>query len=449
MICYKCGSDIPSDSEYCPFCGIKLFVTCPKCGHTHSSQYPICNKCGTNRANYVAEQQRLKEEELRREKQRIEEQRIIEEEQKRIAAERLAKERAIQEKKRALEEAKEKEAKIRSDWCTLTDKRCVETPNCLGGWDQIKTYKFMFKYGYYGVSYKRHIVACVFPANIIIPSEVKKVSGFNFETDDKCWLEQHKNDIIEGPSCDELTDARQRVFSSLHSLEFQEGVEVIGSGAFANCDSLFRLSLPNSLKSIGMRAFSGCHALKEIRIPDGIETIGEGAFSGCSPGAYFVSDSFCPKGECFLINKDVLLSVALNGIDTITIPDGVIEIGMRSFNMCRTLKQVAIPHSVTTINGRAFYECSSLESILIHDNITVIGREAFYGCTSLRQVTITTRKRASNLSRKSVEVILKALSEVDVYPEIVIRVPKGCDYDCRHYPKFQEAFEEFVSDDMI
>lgn len=448
MICYKCGNDIPSDSEYCPFCGIKLFVTCPKCGHTHSSQYPICNKCGTNRANYVAEQQRLKEEEIRREKQRIEEQRIIEEEQKRIAAERLAKERAIQEKKRSLEEEKAKEAKIRSGWCTLTDKKRVEIPNCFG-WDQIKTYKFMFKYRYYEVCSKRFIVDCVFPANIIVPSEVKRVSGFNYEIDDKCWLEQHMNDIIEGPSYDELTDARQRIFSSLHSLEFQEGVEAIGSGAFANCDSLFSLSLPNSLKSIGRRAFSGCHALKEIRIPDDIETIKEGAFSGCSPSAYFVSNKFCPLGERFLIDENVLLSVALNGTDTIIIPDGIIRIGAYSYGMCRTLKHVTIPHSITVIGRRAFYECSSLESILIHDNITLIEREAFCGCTSLRQVTITTRKRTSNQSRKSVEVILQALSEVDAYPEIVIRVPKGCGYDYRHYPKFQTAFEEFVSDDMV
>lgn len=388
MICYKCGNDIPSDSEYCPFCGIKLYVTCPKCGHTHSSQYPICNKCGTNRANYVTEQQRLKEEELRREEQRIEEQRIIEEEQKRTAAEKLAKERAIQEEKRALEEAKAREAKIRSDWCTLTDKKRVEIPNCLGVWDQIKTYKFMFKYGYYGVSYKRHIVDCVFPANIIVPSEVKRVSGFNYEVDDKCWLEQHKNDIIEGPSCDELTDARQRVFSSLHSLEFQEGVEAIGSGAFANCDSLFSLSLPNSLKSIGGRAFVSCYSLKEIRIPDDIETIGEGAFSGCSPSAYFISNKFCPLGERFLIDGNVLLSVALNGADTITIPNTIEIIGTRAFRGCKTLKHITIPKSVTKIGWGAFAGCTSLQSIVIPESVTKIEHKTFEGCTSLQSIEI-------------------------------------------------------------
>lgn len=387
MICYKCGNDIPSDSEYCPFCGIKLFVTCPKCGHIHSSQYPICNKCGTNRANYEAELQRLKEEELRREKQRIEEQRIIEEEQKRIAAERLAKEQAIQEKKRALEEEKAREAKIRSDWCTLTGKKRVD-PHPIWS-DQIKTYEFMFKYRRDGIAGKRwFIVDRVFPANIIVPSEVKKVGGFTSERDDKWWLEEHKNDIIEGPSYDELTDARQRIFSSLHSLEFQEGAEFIGPGAFVNCDSLFRLSLPNSLKSIGARAFSGCHALKEIRIPAGIETVGEGAFSGCSPSAYFISNKFCPLGERFLIDGNVLLSVALNGVDTITISNTIEVIGRHAFCGCKTLKNITIPKSVTKIGWGAFKGCTSLQSIVIPESVTEISRKTFEGCTSLQSIEI-------------------------------------------------------------
>lgn len=393
MICYKCGNDIPSDSEYCPFCGIKLFVTCPKCGHVHSSQYPICNKCGTNRANYVAEQQRLKEEELRMEKQRIEEQRIIEIEQKRIAAERLAKERAIQEKKRALEEAKAREAKIRSDWCTLTDKSRVETPNYFG-WDQIQTYKFMFQYRRFVVGSKWTISGSVFPSNIVVPSEVKKVGGFNYEIDDKCWLEQHMDDIIEGPSYDELTDARQRIFSSLHSLEFQEGVEEIGPRAFMDCDSLSVLSLPNSLKKINNGAFSGCCSLNRITIPDSVESIGKGAFSGCSPSAYFISNKFCPLGERFLIDGNVLLSVALNGVDAITISNTIEIIGNSAFRGCKTLKHITIPKSVTKIGWGAFAGCTSLQSIVIPDSVTEIGSSAFKGCTTLKSIDIPNKVTA-------------------------------------------------------
>lgn len=59
MVCFACGEIIPSDSEYCPYCRKKLYVKCPKCGNTYSSQFPACNKCGTNRNQYLkAEKER-------------------------------------------------------------------------------------------------------------------------------------------------------------------------------------------------------------------------------------------------------------------------------------------------------------------------------------------------------------------------------------------------------
>lgn len=365
MICYKCGNDIPSDSEYCPFCGIKLFVTCPKCGHTHSSQYPICNKCGTNRVNYIAEQQRLKEEE-----------RIIEEEQKRIAAERLAKERAIQEEKA-------RERTILSNWSTLTGS---DTGN------RILTYNYIFKYRGFG----NHVFGNdVFPSNIIVPSGVKHISGFTNLVHDMLWTKMHNKDIIEGPKSadwenkEELLNARQRVLSALHSLEIQDGVEEIGAGAFSDCDSLSILSLPNSLKKIDNCAFSGCCSLNRITIPDSVESIGLGVFSGCSPSAYFISKKFCPLGEQFLINGNVLLSVALNGVDTITIPNTIESIESFAFRGCKTLKHVTIPKSVSEIGRGAFKDCSSLQSIEIPDSVTTIGDFVFSGCNNLTSLTVS------------------------------------------------------------
>ena len=72
IVCYNCSNAIPTDSEYCPCCGTKLFVVCPKCGHRYSSQYKICNKCGTNKEEYLKEQRILEQhrkEEVRREAQ--------------------------------------------------------------------------------------------------------------------------------------------------------------------------------------------------------------------------------------------------------------------------------------------------------------------------------------------------------------------------------------------
>jgi len=32
-VCYACSEIIPIGATYCPVCGKKLLVTCPKCGH--------------------------------------------------------------------------------------------------------------------------------------------------------------------------------------------------------------------------------------------------------------------------------------------------------------------------------------------------------------------------------------------------------------------------------
>ena len=63
-VCYACNEIIPIGATYCPVCGKKLLVTCPKCGHEYSSQYPVCSKCGTNREEYI--ERRRREEEKKR-----------------------------------------------------------------------------------------------------------------------------------------------------------------------------------------------------------------------------------------------------------------------------------------------------------------------------------------------------------------------------------------------
>lgn len=65
MFCYKCNNVIPTDSKFCPHCGTELYVICPKCEVKYSSQYPICNQCGTNREEFL--QEKWFEEKIKRE----------------------------------------------------------------------------------------------------------------------------------------------------------------------------------------------------------------------------------------------------------------------------------------------------------------------------------------------------------------------------------------------
>ena len=59
-------------------------------------------------------------------------------------------------------------------------------------------------------------------------------------------------------------------------------VKSIGDYAFAYCDSLTSVTIPDSVKSIGDGAFLYCDSLTSITIPDSVASIGGGAFEGCT-----------------------------------------------------------------------------------------------------------------------------------------------------------------------
>ena len=58
-------------------------------------------------------------------------------------------------------------------------------------------------------------------------------------------------------------------------------VQVIESWAFAMCDSLKDVTIPDTVTSIGEYAFWSCKALKQISIGNGVTEIGRFAFGGC------------------------------------------------------------------------------------------------------------------------------------------------------------------------
>ena len=58
-------------------------------------------------------------------------------------------------------------------------------------------------------------------------------------------------------------------------------VTSIGKEAFAFCDPLTSITIPDSVKRIGWKAFLDCESLEEIIIGNSVKGIGRDAFDGC------------------------------------------------------------------------------------------------------------------------------------------------------------------------
>lgn len=134
-------------------------------------------------------------------------------------------------------------------------------------------------------------------------------------------------------------------------------VTSIGNDAFAGCDNLTSVTIPNSVTSIGYSAFLACSSLTSIDIPNSVTSIGNSAFENCS------------------------------SLTSVNIPNSITSISNFAFFDCSSLTSVDIPNSVTSIGGSAFANCSSLTSITIPESVTSIARGAFYGCSFLQNVT--------------------------------------------------------------
>lgn len=115
-------------------------------------------------------------------------------------------------------------------------------------------------------------------------------------------------------------------------------------------------SQSTGLTEIGKEAFANCNTLTSITLPNGVIKIDIFAFEHC------------------------------NNLKNITIPNSVTEIGSWAFSGCTNLMNIIIPNSITKIESWVFENCKNLTDITISNNIIEIDEGAFLGCTNLTSV---------------------------------------------------------------
>lgn len=107
--------------------------------------------------------------------------------------------------------------------------------------------------------------------------------------------------------------------------------------------------------SIKKRTFYKNNTIVSITLPEGLREIGSQAFY-------------------------------MSTLENITLQEGLREIGSQAFYRTK-LENITLPESLEHIDDEVFYFCLDLQSVTLPDNVRSLGIMVFGACTSLREVT--------------------------------------------------------------
>ncbi len=152
---------------------------------------------------------------------------------------------------------------------------------------------------------------------------------------------------------------------TLTAFSVASGVDTIRGRAFAYCEQLQQVVLPEGVKRMGGMVFIDCHSLKSVTLPSTLKKLVANPFGTmlrveCLSPRFKVVDN-----ALFTADGTVLIALVDDKVENYIVPDGV-----------------------TRIAERAFYGCSSLKSVVLPDSLLEIGDEAFEGCEALQEITV-------------------------------------------------------------
>ena len=216
---------------------------------------------------------------------------------------------------------------------------------------------------------------------------------------------------------------------SLQGVDLPDDLPCIEDRTFSGCASLQSVALPDGLKYMGEYAFSGCASLQSVALPDGLRCIERCTFNGCESlqnvdlpddfvyinGGYF----FSMFSDCTSLRSVTLSTGAVGGyifrgcaslqsvkfrtssrksgvnskkrslnriaddmfsgceaIESIEIPEGILEIGESAFEDCNQLSEVSLPDGLVSIGKRAFCE-NRLKEVVFPKSMLYIGEYSF------------------------------------------------------------------------
>ena len=201
-----------------------------------------------------------------------------------------------------------------------------------------------------------------------------------------------------------LTYLPERCFmrcEKLTEVVMHDGITELGDWCFSSTDALEAIDLPKGLTEIPWGCFSGS-GLKRVSIPDGVTTLRVNAFFGCaSLEEVEIPDSVTMIYDHAFARTKSLKTIELpagltatsygmfsgSGLESITLPDGMIGLSRDTFLDCKYLTTVVMPDSMEIFGEYCFARCTSLKSLELPKNTRVVEYGAF-DSSGLEQIVI-------------------------------------------------------------
>ena len=172
-------------------------------------------------------------------------------------------------------------------------------------------------------------------------------------------------------------------YENLVSVELPDGVKAIGDRAFQGCINLTSINLPDGLISLGRMAFIDCEKLNTFSVSESLEYIDEYSVPEEAPWLGGYDDGAVYLGKVFYTIKG-----DKNKITSIDIKPGTKSIAYKAFFQCEKLETVTVPDSVVNFGRGAFSDCISLRTVNIPQGVDIIDFYTFSGCKSLSSITL-------------------------------------------------------------
>lgn len=226
------------------------------------------------------------------------------------------------------------------------------------------------------------------------------------------------------------------------SLEIPNSVTIIGENCFEYCTNLTTVDFPEGIEIIGDSFLRNSRNVERLTIPSTVTNIGSksdnlagGMFGRLSNGEYnnlkmvyynteagevgTLVNAASKDGMCVYFGENVLnipniFSQSTDGsgltkisnvtdivilgnvvevpknlcmdeinLKNVTLPDSIISIENQAFKNCTNLTSINFPNSLEFIKIGVFYECINLKSINLPDSLKQIWGSAFRDCTNL------------------------------------------------------------------